>query len=138
MTKAIITKSAYDKLIELAQKYAPKIICGFLVGSVEGETLYINEVRQVLTRTRPRFHFKPNWYNYNKILSEIKEEGKKTVGEFHSHPFGSPELNMNDRKILRYVGSAYWIITTKSEVVLWYFKRGEKSDHIEKISLGIE
>jgi len=125
-------------LTQLAQKYAPKIICGFLVGSIEGETVCINEVREVLTRTSPSFHFKPNWYNYNAILSEIKEEGKKVVGEFHSHPYGGPELNLNDRKILGYVGSAYWIIATMSEVVLWHFKSGETSDCIEKISLEIK
>lgn len=135
MRNAIIAKSAHEKLIELTKKYSSKIICGFLVGSTEKEILHISEVREVLTRTSPRFHFKPNWYNYNKVRSEIKEEGKKVVGEIHSHPSGSSELNLNDKKILRYLSSAYWIIVTKAEVVLWYFKRGEKSDYVENIPL---
>lgn len=118
----MIKKGAYDDLIRLANEHAPKIICGLLVGQKDGEIIHINGVREVITRTSRRFHFKPNWYNYSSVLSKIKEEGKKVVGEFHSHPNGSEELNLNDKKILRTLGGGFWIIVTLEKVIPWYFK----------------
>ena len=135
--KVVIRKEVYDDLIRLANKYAPKIICGFLVGRKDGEIIHVDEVREVITRTSRRFHFKPNWYNYNKIRSEIKKEHKEIVGEFHSHPGGNEELNLTDRKILRFLGAALWIIVTKTNIIPWYFKSGEKSDLIERVPLKI-
>ena len=120
--KVVIKKEAYDDLIRLANKYAPKIICGFLVGRKDGETIHIDEVREAITRTSRRFHFKPNWHNYSYVNSKIEEEGKDVVGEFHSHPNGSEQLNLNDKKILRTLGGGFWIIVTLEKVIPWFFR----------------
>lgn len=102
-----MTEKTYKDLIRLGEKYTPKIICGFLVGRREGKEVYVEEVREVITRTSRRWHFKPNWWNYHSVQRKIKKEGKQIVGEFHTHPNGVEELNYNDRKILRRLGFYY-------------------------------
>ena len=136
--KVIMSSENQSRLIELAKENSPKIICGFLVGQREGETIRIDEIREVSTRTSPRFHFKPNWYNYNKIMNEIEKEGKKIVGEFHSHPYGNKDLTVNDKKILRSLGGGFWIIVTPEKVVPWYFKPiDEFKDSRKRVPLEI-
>lgn len=120
--KAVIIKEAYDDLIRLANKYAPKIICGFLVGREDGEIIHVDEVNEVIARTSRRFHFKPNWHNYSYVHTKIEEEGKEVVGEFHSHPNRSEQLNLNDKKILRTLGGGFWTIVTLEKSIPWHFK----------------
>ena len=136
--KVVMSSESQSRLVELAKENSPKIICGFLVGQKEGGTIRIDEIRKVLTRTSRRFHFKPNWHNYSKVMSEIKEEGKKIVGEFHSHPYGNEDLNVNDKKILRSLGGGFWIIVTLTSAVPWDFKPiDEFKDECKRVSLEI-
>jgi len=55
-----------------------------------------------------------------------KLEDKCIVGEFHTHPDGIDELNSNDKKILRKLRYGFWIITTKENVIPWFYQADEK------------
>lgn len=134
----IMSSETQSHLIELAKENSPKIICGFVIGEKEGDTIRVDEVRKVITRTSRRFHFKPNWYNYHKVMSEIEKEGKKVVGEFHSHPHGNEDLTLNDKKILRSLGGGVWIIVTPVTVIPWSFKAiDEFKNECKRIPLEI-
>ena len=52
--------------------------------------------------------------------------------EFHTHPDGMEELNINDRRILKKLGRGFWIIVTPEKVVPWY------SDSIDRAGSVLE
>ena len=89
----------------------------------EKENRIIVKERYVLpTASGPKIHFKPNWSAYRGTANIIHEQKKTIVGEFHTHPDGSEELNINDKRILRKLGGGFWIIATPDKIVPWHFR----------------
>lgn len=119
--RVLIRKTTYSALVGLAKKYAPRITCGLLIGKRIGDVVHVDEIYPLPTFTGPKIHFKPSWSAYRSALNDIHEEKKTKVGEFHTHPDGTEELNLNDKRILRSLGSGLWIIATPSTVVPWHF-----------------
>lgn len=119
--RVLIKKSTYDDLIGLANKYAPKITCGLLIGKRIADIVHVDEIYPLPTISGPKIHFKPSWSAYRGAVNDVHEEKKTIVGEFHTHPDGTEELNLNDKRILRKLRSGLWIIVTASTVVPWYF-----------------
>jgi proteasome lid subunit RPN8/RPN11 len=119
LRKVVITKKVHDDLINIALKYSPKIICGLLSGRVKSGVVTVEEVYPIPTQSGPRIHFKPVWSAYRQVKEFIYNSKKDVVGEFHTHPDGSEELNINDRKILKKLRSGLWIIVTPEKVVPW-------------------
>ena len=140
MKKVFISRQVHDELIKLANKYSPKIICGFLVGKREEDRIIVEEHYVLPTSSGPKIHFKPNWSAYHSTADIIHEQRKTIVGEFHTHPDGSEQLNINDRKILRKLGGGFWIIATPNKIVPWHFRvsyEKHKREIFEKLELHI-
>ncbi|MFH8119958.1 MAG: Mov34/MPN/PAD-1 family protein [Candidatus Aenigmatarchaeota archaeon] len=139
--KIIIKRQTYESMIQLAKKCQPKIICGFIIGRIEDNRIFIDDFYVLPTISGPKIHFKPNWKAYREGQQYIKENLKKEiVGEFHTHPDGVEELSVNDRKILNRLGKGFWVIVTTQKVVPWYFEViiDEFKSVIEKLRLEIQ
>ena len=137
MSEVIIKQDAYEKLLKLAKEYAPRIVCGFLVGKIEGDMIYVNEVREVKTRCGPRIHFQPVFKYFRQVSEEIDREGKKIVGEFHTHPSGKTEPTRRDRVIMKWLKNGFWIIATENEILPITFKFEEFRKRINRIPYKI-
>jgi proteasome lid subunit RPN8/RPN11 len=128
--KVVVSRKIHDELIKLVSKYSPKIICGLLSGKKESDVVIIERFYPIPTICGPKIHFKPNWAAYQDVKNVIYDAKTDIVGEFHTHPDGMEELNINDRKILRKLGRGLWIIVTPQKVVPWYFEVIDKFKHI--------
>ena len=134
-----MSKKTQDDLVRLANKYSPRIVCGLLSGEKKLDAVIVEEFYPIPTRCGPKIHFKPSWDAYRDVKNRIHEIKKSFVGEFHTHPDGMEELNINDRKILRKLGGGFWVIVTLQRVVPWYFKHIDKSKDIcERVPLEIK
>jgi len=69
-----MSKKIHAKLTKLANKYSPKIVCGFLVGKREENRMIVEEYYVLLTASNPKTHFKPNWSAYRSTANIIHEE----------------------------------------------------------------
>jgi len=135
-----MSRKVHYELIKLANKYSPKIVCGFLVGKREENKIIVEEHYVLPTLSGPKIHFKPNWSAYQSTANIIHEQRKTIVGEFHTHPDGNENLNINDRKILRKLGGGFWIIATPKKVIPWYFsvtREKHKEENFEKLELNL-
>lgn len=130
--KVIIPQRIHDYLIRIANKYSPNIICGLLSGTVHYDTIIVEEAYPIPTRSGPKVHFKPVWSAYYDVKNMIYESRKSIVAEFHTHPDGSEELNVNDKKILKKLGKGLWILVTCKGIVPWYFEMKNKSEGFYK------
>ena len=128
--EVVMRKDTYEELIELAKLYAPKIICGFVSGRKEGKTIIVDDIYPIPTRSGPMIHFKPkSWKVWGSVKGYIKEVlGKEVIAEFHTHPYNIIEPNTNDKKIMRTLGRALWIIATPNEVAAWLYDVYNKED----------
>ena len=133
MSQVVIRKDAYEKLLKLAREYAPRIVCGFIVGRREGDTIYVDEVREARTKCGPRIHFQPVFKHFRQVSEEIGKEGKKIVGEFHTHPSGKTELTRRDRVIMGWLKSGFWIIATENEILPITFRFEEFRRRINRL-----
>ena len=133
-----MSRKIHDDLINLANKHSPRIICGLLAGRMESGVVVVEKFYAIPTRWGPKIHFKPDWNAYRFYKKWMRDRGESFIGEFHTHPDGTEELNINDQKILRKLRRGFWIIVTPEKVVPWYYKgiTGPKSI-LEKPNLEI-
>ena len=135
--KVKIQLNAYQKLLDLVEKHAPWIVCGFLVGEKSDENIRITDVKEIKTRCNPKIHFQPVFTDFHRVANEIHEEGKAIIGEFHTHPEGSTEPTGRDMKIMRWMKTGFWIISSKDEVSAMLFNMEEFKTNIEEIPVEI-
>jgi len=135
--KVKIKREAYRKLLDLVQNHAPKIVCGFLVGEKSDENIYVTDVREIRTRYNPKIHFQPVFTDFRQVAEQIHKEGKTIVGEFHTHPEGSTEPTGRDIKIMRWMKTGFWIITSKDEISAMLFDVEEFKTNITKIPIEV-
>ncbi|MEM5853699.1 MAG: Mov34/MPN/PAD-1 family protein [Candidatus Aenigmatarchaeota archaeon] len=137
--KVKIKGIAYQKLLDLTQKYTPSIVCGFLVGKRSDDNTYIEitDVKEVKTRCNPRIHFQPVFSDFRRVADEIHKEGKSIVGEFHTHPDGNVEPTGRDIKIMRWLKNGFWIIASKDRISAMIFDVEEFKTNITKIPVEV-
>jgi proteasome lid subunit RPN8/RPN11 len=135
--KVKIEREAYQKLLDLVQNHAPKIVCGFLVGEKSDENIYVIDVRAIRTRCNPKIHFQPVFTDFRQTAEQIHKDGKTIVGEFHTHPEGSTEPTGRDIKIMRWMKTGFWIITSKNEISAMLFDVEEFKTNITKIPIEV-
>jgi len=138
ITKATISKGAYDKLLRLAKEYAPRIVCGFLVGKKEKETVSVEEVCDLRTKSGFMIHFQPVFTEFRRVSTELEKQGRKIVGEFHTHPTGGPEPTKRDRTIMGRVKFGFWIIATENAVRAMEFEESEMWGTVNVKTVPIE
>jgi len=138
ITKATISKDAYDKLLRLAKEYAPRIVCGFLVGKKEKETVSVEEVYDLRTKSGFMIHFQPVFSEFRRVSGELEKQGRKIVGEFHTHPTGGPEPTKRDRTIMTRVKFGLWIIATENSVQAMEFEASEMWGTVNVKTIPIE
>lgn len=135
--KVKIKREAYQKLLDLVQNHAPKIVCGFLVGEKGDENIYVIDAREIRTRCNPRIHFQPVFTDFRQVAEEIHKEGKTIVGEFHTHPERSTEPTGRDVKIMRWMKTGFWIIASRDEISAMLFDVEEFKTNITKIPVEV-
>ena len=137
MKKVIFKKEAFQKLLKLCKDYSPRIVCGFLVGKSTDDKYFIEEVREVKTKTGKRIHFQPVFTDFRRVSKEIHKDGKEIVGEFHTHPDGNPEPTFRDRTIMKWLKFGFWIIATEKEINPFTFEAEEFKTNIQKLPYEI-
>lgn len=135
----MIKTEIYDKLLDFAKKYSPRIVSGFLVGERDdkNEIIQVIDVREVKTRCNPRIHFQPVFSDFRRVADEIHKEGKSIVGEFHTHPDGNVEPTGRDMKIMRWLKNGFWIIASKDRISAMIFDVEEFKTNITKIPVEV-
>jgi len=134
-----VSRDAYGKLLKIAKEHAPRIVCGFLVGKKDRGTVSVEEVYDLRTKSGFMIHFQPVFTEFRRVSSGLEKQGRKIVGEFHTHPTGSPEPTKRDRTIMSRVKFGFWIIATENSVQAMEFEASEMwgTANVKKISIEI-
>jgi len=125
ITKVTISINAYSKLLSLSKQHAPRIVCGFLVGKKDHDTISVEEIHELRTKSGFMIHFQPVFTEFRRVSGELEKQGRKIVGEFHTHPTGGSEPTKRDRTIMSRVKFGFWIIATQNSVQAMEFEQSE-------------
>ena len=104
----VIPKELLEKIIEHAQRAAPREVCGWLAG--EG-----NEVGGVYpvpnVAEDPEIGFRMDPEIQLSTMREIRDLGLKLTGTYHSHPRTLPAPSVRDRGLAAYPEAVHLIVS---------------------------
>ena len=121
VSKVLVDAEVKEKLIYLSLR--EKIVSGFLVGAIDfaNRSLLVQDCFPVKTRSGDEVHFQPVWSDFNLRKRKLIESGLRILGEFHTHPDGDEKLKDYDYKVLQNLGTGFWMIVTKHNLIpFWY------------------
>ncbi len=126
ISKIIITRDQLNQMIEHSRADAPAEACGLLVG----KHLQIQKLYKMknIDESNKKYLMDPK--EQFKVFKQIREEGLKLIGIYHSHVATKAYPSETDRSMAMY-DVAYFIVSLMNEEPLikaYRIKKGEVSE----------
>ncbi|MDH5019413.1 desampylase [Halobacterium rubrum] len=104
----VLTRDAYDAVLDHAQADAPLEACGVFVGERDGDQRRVTAVRRVPNvADAPRVRYELDPETTLAVFDEAEATGMEVVGFYHSHPSGPGRPSAADREHARWPGHVY-------------------------------
>jgi proteasome lid subunit RPN8/RPN11 len=104
----VLTRDAYDAVLDHAQADAPLEACGVFVGERDGDQRRVTAVRRVPNvADAPRVRYELDPETTLAVFDEAEATGMEVVGFYHSHPSGPGRPSATDREHARWPGRVY-------------------------------
>ncbi|MFB6268528.1 MAG: desampylase [Halobacterium sp.] len=104
----VLSRSAYDAVLDHARSDAPREACGVLVGREDGDAVVADTVRRVPNVAEaPRLRYELDPEALLAIFEEAESTGRDVVGFYHSHPAGPARMSDTDREQASWPGYVY-------------------------------
>lgn len=132
--KFSLSKKMLERMIEHARKEYPFEACGILAGK-NGEA---KEVYPLQNEEKSEVSYFASPKEQIKVFKEMRKEGLKLTGIYHSHPNSSAKPSQRDIELAFYPEAVYLIVSLKSykaPVVKAYNLGSESVEEVE-IVLG--
>ena len=111
-----LSKEDYQKMIEHARSKLPHEACGLIVGTVDGIDKVVKKVYYLTNIDHSREHFSLDPKEQLSAVKDMRAEGLKPLGNWHSHP-ESPSRPSEEDKRLAYDSSASYLILSLAEEI---------------------
>jgi len=123
-----IDSKLYDEIIEYAREHLPEEACGLLAGDIEGNERVIKKVYFLENKDHAQDHFTLDPKEQLNAVKDMRAEGLKAIGNWHSHP-SSPSRPSTEDISLAYDSKASYLIAsfmTKNPVLnAFHIENGE-------------
>lgn len=107
-----ITRTAYDSLLEQAQREAPIEACGYLLGTDEEHATYNYAMTNV---DHAEEHFTLDPKEQFAAIKYARQNAMKVVGNWHSHPVSPSRPSQEDIRLAYDPTILYFILSLASE-----------------------
>lgn len=111
-----LSKEDYQKMIEHARSKLPHEACGLIAGTVDGIDKVVKKVYYLTNIDHSREHFSLDPKEQLSAVKDMRAEGLKPLGNWHSHP-ESPSRPSEEDKRLAYDSSASYLILSLAEEI---------------------
>ncbi len=118
---ALITKEAYERLIELCLQARPIEACGILASSepAAADSDSVPMIDRVIpitnTHINPTYAFSFSPVEWTSAIYELQKNRQSLVGLFHSHPKSDARPSSSDTAgFLPSSGLTYWIVSLQN------------------------
>lgn len=104
-----MSKEDYEKILNHCKEGLPNESCGLIGGTVEGNDKCIKKVYLLTNLDASNEHFSMNPKEQFEAVKDMRANGYKLLGNFHSHP-ESPSRPSEEDKRLAYDSKASYMI----------------------------
>lgn len=102
-----ITREVLEGMVEHAREAAPLECCGLLVGRTER----VDERIACTNEAQSRVSFSIPPLELLDLFRTLRQEGKRLLGIYHSHPGGPAVPSRRDVAEFAYPDASYWIVS---------------------------
>lgn len=94
-----MTKQDYEKILEHCREGLPNEACGLIGGVVEGDKKYIKKVYLLTNIDQSNEHFSMDPKEQLAAIKDMRGNGYKLLGNFHSHPESPSRPSEEDKRL---------------------------------------
>lgn len=105
----------YDELVRYAREHLPEEACGLLAGSIEGGHKVIQKVYYLENMDHAEDHFTMDPRQQLQCVKDMRENGLKALGNWHSHPSSPARPSEEDIRLAYDKGASYMILSFLTE-----------------------
>lgn len=111
-----ISKSDYDKIYEHALKERPDEACGLIAGEDNADgTRVIKKVYLLTNIDHTNEHFSIDPQEHLSAIKNMRAEGLKPLGNWHSHPESPSRPSEEDKRLANDSKASYLILSLEDE-----------------------
>ena len=109
----------YDEIVQYAKEHLPEESCGLIAGEIDGDNKTIKKVYFLENTDHAEDHFTMNPKEQLEAVKDMRKNGYKPLGNWHSHPSSPSRPSVEDIKLAYDKGASYMIVSflTKAPVV---------------------
>ena len=109
----------YDEIVQYAKEHLPEESCGLIAGEIDGDNKTIKKVYFLENTDHAEDHFTLNPKEQLEAVKDMRKNGYKPLGNWHSHPSSPSRPSVEDIKLAYDKEASYMIISflTKAPVI---------------------
>ena len=109
----------YDEIVQYAKEHLPEESCGLIAGEIDGDNKTIKKVYFLENTDHAEDHFTLNPKEQLEAVKDMRKNGYKPLGNWHSHPSSPSRPSVEDIKLAYDKGASYMIVSflTKAPVM---------------------
>jgi len=115
----------YDELVMYAKKHLPEEACGLIAGEIEGDEKKVKKIYFLENIDHASDHFTMDPKEQLQCVKDMRANGYKALGNWHSHPSSPSRPSVEDIKLAYDKGASYLILSFLSNAPVF------NSFHIE-------
>lgn len=106
-----VHKDLYDEMVAYAKEHLPEESCGLLAGDIEGEEKLIKKVYFLENIDHAEDHFTMDPKEQLSAVKDMRANGYKPIGNWHSHPSSPSRPSVEDIKLAYDKTASYLILS---------------------------
>jgi len=109
----------YDEIVQYAKEHLPEEACGLVAGEINGNERTIKKVYFLENIDHAEDHFSLNPQEQLACVKDMRANGYKAIGNWHSHPSSPSRPSVEDIKLAYDKNASYMILSflTKAPVI---------------------
>lgn len=134
-----LKKEDYEKILAHCKEGLPNEACGLIGGTIEGDKRSIQKVYLLTNIDQSNEHFSMDPKEQLAVVKDMRANGLKLLGNFHSHP-ESPSRPSEEDKRLAYDSKVNYLILSLMDLENPVFNafRIDEEKNVTKEKLVIE
>ena len=110
-----LKKADYEKILAHAKSCVPEEACGLIAGTKEGEDKVVEKVYLLTNIDHSNEHFTLDPKEQLSAIKDMRANGLKPLGNWHSHPSSPSRPSQEDIKLAFDSNASYMIISFMAE-----------------------
>jgi proteasome lid subunit RPN8/RPN11 len=132
-----LKQSDYEKMLAYGFNHRPEEACGLLAGRETPAGRYVEQVYFLENEDHSREHFTMSPQAQLRAIQDMRKQGWKPLGNFHTHPETPARPSKEDKRLARDPGASYLILSLMDDTnpVLHGFRIRQETAQQEPIKL---